>query len=67
MRNVLIGMILGFALSLGTMAEAGVLSHVAAYEVGKHMGKKAAAKDGCVCPDKANALQKPVPAQGNGD
>ena len=59
MRNFIIGMLVGVALSLGAMSNAGVISHVAAYEIGKHAGKKQAGAD-CPCPDaKKGAVEKP--------
>jgi hypothetical protein len=48
MRNFILGVVVGLALSLGAMANAGVLTHVAAYEIGKHAGRKQAGD--CPCP-----------------
>lgn len=60
MRNFLMGLMVGLGLSFSVMANAGVMSHVAAYEIGKHNARKEAMKD-CACPDGAKGV-KTAPA-----
>lgn len=49
----IIGFVAGIIVTCSIQANAGMISHVAAYEIGKHNGKSEAKED-CKCPDKGH-------------
>jgi len=51
MKGYFVGLITGALLVLSIQqAQAGFLSHAAAYEYGKHVGKESSNKKDCACP-----------------